>query len=129
MLTDSICKHGQLQNVEVQAFPGIDVPHLGYLISEGSCQVAFYDVIIVHVGTNNVHKHSIYQVNCISRHFYISWGFTIKKHLVMSAIIPRPFDFMKSQDKVIIINKNLNKIVNKLTNVKYVKTYRRFIVL
>ena len=45
----------------------------------------------------------------------------------MSAIIPRWCDFAISQQKVVLVNNMVKKLVLQSANCKFLRTYRRFI--
>ena len=89
----------------MQRFPGINISGLGYEIANRKCDIWSYNVIIIHVGTNDIHSRTIYQLYC----FYKSLLYQIRYHnfsakILMSAIIPRWCDFAISQQKVVLVN-------------------------
>ena len=128
LITDSICKWVAVKGLEVQKFPGASISGIGYYISEGICDVISYNVIIIHVGTNDIRLRSIHQITIFYKALLYQVRYLNKDALIiMSAILPRPVDFNFSQSKVVQVNRILAKLVSQTKNCSYIRTYRRFI--
>ena len=105
----------------MQLFPGADIWVIIYYIDAGIVKVN-YDIIIIHVGTNNVCNHKLADFN----YAYNVLITTVKRLanlnavIILSAIIPRPLD--KSGNFVKSVNCQLQSICQKRA-VKFVATY------
>ena len=124
-MCDSIAKHDK--TIRLQAFPGAHIWDIIYLLNCGRIQVN-YDIILIHVGTNNVDSFQIADFD-LAYNVLIS---TLKKLvrpntvIVMSAIIPRPVDFQNTCYFVTTVNRRLRNLCS-LRGVQFVATYKPFL--
>ena len=126
MICDSIFKHiKSLKRCTLQPFPGADIWDIIYYIDAGIVKVN-YDIIIIHVETNNVCNHKLADFN----YAYNVLITTVKRLanlnavIILSAIIPRPLD--NSGNFVKFVNFQLQSICQKRA-VKFVATYKPFL--
>lgn len=127
LVSDSICKHVKgLKGCTLQAYSGACISDIIYNIKNGVTIVNF-DVIIVHVGTNDIHtlnlsefSFRLHKLISLIRHFNFS------SKLIFSAILPRPVDYFHSKYLVISFNNELQRIC-KQRNVLFVATFRPFL--
>lgn len=75
-------------------FPGAKIEDEDYLIKSGSA-FANFDVVLIHVGTNNVNSSKLSDFEC----YYNQLIKTVKRYtklstqIILSAVIPRPLDY------------------------------------
>jgi Ni2+-binding GTPase involved in maturation of urease and hydrogenase len=109
----------------MQPFPGADIWDIIYYTDAGIVKVN-YDIIIIHVGTNNVCNHKLADFS----YAYNVLITTVKRLsnlnivIILSAIIPRPLD--NSANVVKSVNFQLQSICHKRA-VKFVTTYKPFL--
>ena len=94
-MCDSIAKHVKtIRRCHLQAFPGANIWDMINLLNCGTIQVN-YDIIMMHVGTNNVGIYEIADFDIGYNVLISTIEKLVKPHtvIVMSAIIPHLLDF------------------------------------
>jgi lysophospholipase L1-like esterase len=128
ILTDSIGKYvSQIPNTVVRPYPGITIDRMVRTISQCPDLISGYKKILLHVGTNNVNGMSVDQI----LDNYVCLVNKVKSinydaNIIVSAIIPRPVDFDRTDDKVKAINKRLQALCKQL-GVQFATTFRPFL--
>ncbi|XP_063424564.1 uncharacterized protein LOC134708169 [Mytilus trossulus] len=128
LVCDSIAKHVKtVRRCHLQAFPGANIWDMINLLNCGTIQVN-YDIILIHVGTNNVGTYEIADFDIGYNVLISTIEKLVKPHtvIVMSAIIPRLLDFQNTSYFVTTINSRLRSLCFK-RGVQFVATYKPFL--
>ncbi|XP_063439984.1 uncharacterized protein LOC134721138 isoform X2 [Mytilus trossulus] len=128
LVCDSIAKHVKtIRRCHLQAFPGANIWDMINLLNCGTIQVN-YDIILIHVGTNNVGTYEIADFDIGYNVLISTIEKLVKPHtvIVMSAIIPRLLDFQNTSYFVTTINSRLRSLCFK-RGVQFVATYKPFL--
>ena len=127
-MSDSICKHVKtLKNCRLQAFPGAGIVDIEYYINKGWIKLNF-DVIIIHIGTNDVCKFTIHEFDYWFNRLIsiVNSRRSLNSKVIFSAIIPRPLDYDETGYYVISVNSLLRRICQR-RDIQFVCTYRPFV--
>jgi lysophospholipase L1-like esterase len=112
----------------VQAFPGASIASLTQHVQYGKACVCGFDVVIFHVGTNDVANKSVDEMMSLYANLV---AVTRKKcktvKIVMSSILPRPVDLLQTKGKWIEINKKLKCYLCSRLHVQFVASYKAFL--
>jgi lysophospholipase L1-like esterase len=102
------------------------VGSLTHKVKSGKVIIKPYNVILVHVGTNNIHLNSI-QAFKSQYHHLLSTITNKNPHakLLLSAIIPRPVDHMSHGNVVKSCNLAISQLASQFKG-QYLKTFRPF---
>ncbi|XP_052062920.1 uncharacterized protein LOC127702665 [Mytilus californianus] len=128
LVCDFIAKHVKtIRRCHLQAFPGANIWDIINLLNCGTIQVN-YDIILVHVGTNNVGTYEVADFDIAYNVLISTIEKLVKPHtvIVMSAIIPRLLDFQNTCYFVTTINSRLRSLCFK-RGVQFVATYKPFL--
>ena len=120
---------GGIHGCTTQAFPGATIGRLSELVSSGRINLRLVDFVIIHVGTNNIS--SLQSVNTIMSYY----GDLIHKlksktsaKLVLTSILPRLVDHIKTVNKVNKVNSELRKLY-KRNNLLFCNSYNFFYII
>ena len=115
LISDSICKYSnKLYDTFVQAFPGATINSIIQKVQLGKIIVEKYNIIVLHVGTNNLMQQKPEEIIDQMNNLII----TIRRKnnnaaIVLSQIIHRPCDSEYSEESRILVNKALQKLARK----------------
>ena len=130
LICDSIGKHVKhVRNCSfhLQPYPGARIQDLTYFIDSGFVSLN-YDVIIIHVGTNNVNFCQLADFEF----YYNELVSVVKRYvkpctkIILSAIIPRLIDNESTGNFVTVVNKALKSLCIR-RNIDFVATYKPFL--
>ena len=111
IITDSIAKYVTVPNSEMVIIPGATIGQITSYISQRKRTLNLFDKIIVHVGTNDIHKFTEDQFRAAYCNLISLLKQTCPQSLVaMSAIIPRYVDYDKTFKKTVSVNSILSKL-------------------
>ena len=112
---------------EVQSYPGATVEKLTEYVENGIAVTAAYQYIIIHIGTNNIKSSTVEDMILAYKALLSSvWGYNPKADILLSAILPRPVDFLILGDKVKLFNTKISSLATE-TKCTFLKTYRPFL--
>jgi hypothetical protein len=111
-----------------QAFPGATIGRITELLFRGKINISNIDIVIIHVGTNNIS--SAQHVDTIISYY----GDLIHKvkyktnaHIVCTSILPRLCDHDKTVNKINKVNLELKKLCIR-KKIQYTNLYRSFFI-
>ena len=102
----------QIRHCDVIAFPGININWLANKIQHNNI-ILDKQFTIVHVGTNDIHSLKAEEIISCFRNLISVIRQKSHTEIVMSAIIPRPVDYISTGDKVIKVNSDLKRVCQK----------------
>ena len=139
IITDSIGKHvTRVKNAKLQALPGYTISRTADSIAFGNISVSGYKAILVHMGTNDIPpkkdrftgKQSIQPINHVVdayRHLVqVIRRYNAHCQIVVSAIIPRPVDFLVSAYRVQKVNEGLQQLCENKHKMIFNPTHKFF---
>lgn len=128
LIGSSIIKYVRyLPNTDVKSFPGTTVKRLTKAIDDLIAIVAGYRLIIILVGTNDLHSSTVQQfIIDYSKLLDIVKFYSQTSQIIVSGLIPRPCDFETHGQKLKQFNKNLEELCMG-RNIKFVKSFRPFL--
>lgn len=144
ILGDSIPKYiSDIEGVVLQSFPGATIAKLANRIDSRQVSLEGFDYVLVHVGTNDIDNYvnreppfrkQVTDVDHAFDNIISDYGNLIgiirkKKHnisILMSAILPRPKDHMKTDSLIRKVNGYLEKDMSKTSRITFLRSYKPF---
>lgn len=129
IVSDSIAKYVTgIEGVQLQSFSGDTISRLANRLSTGQVRLNKFDYVIFHVGTNDIARNAPFE------HIISDYGNLIgiarkikpKINIIMSAILPRPVDHIKTDPLIRRVNSHILKNMTKHMNIRFFRTYRPF---
>ena len=111
IVTDSIAKYVDIKNSVVLVRKGASLGEMATFILQNKASIVDSDIIIVHVGTNEINRTSVahYKAGYCNLICLLKREFSHSR-IAISAIIPRPVDHDKTGQKIVTINSELSKL-------------------
>ena len=112
----------------LQCFPGDRIAQIANKIDCGEANIAPYDYVLIHVGTNDIGSRASYQSILSDYGNLIGILRKKKRHIsiIISAIIPRPKDHFDTDPMIRRVNAHLQKVMSKDLNFKFICTNKPF---
>ena len=126
IISDSIAKHvDHIDFAEVWAYPGAHVHSLTAKIRHSLIPVGQFDILIFHVGTNDIHTLSPKDLLVEFSDLISATRELSHARIAISSILPRPVDFDLTGSKIKGINKEIEALC-KRRHLHFISSYRRF---
>lgn len=117
-----------IEGVLLQAFSGDTISRMANRLSRGQIILDNFDYVIFHVGTNDIARNASFD------HIISDYGNLIgitrkikpKIKIIISAILPRPVDHVKTDPLIRRVNSYILKNMTKHMNIRFFRTYRPF---
>lgn len=115
LIGDSIIKYvNGLNDTYVQAYPGANIQKIIGLMQQGYIDLAGYKIIIVHVGSNNLHSPNVNRMEIANLYNYllklIRRG-NPSAAIVLSEIVPRTYENENQVNQRMDINRIIEQVV------------------
>ena len=118
-----------IRGCTTQAFPGATIGRITELLSRGKINISNIDIVIIHVGTNNIS--SAQNVDTIISYYgdlIHKLKYKTNAHIVCTSILPRLCDPDKTVNKINKVNLELKKLCIR-KKIQYTNLYRSFFLL
>ena len=111
LISDSICKYSRtLHDTFVQAYPGANIKSIIFKIRIGKVRINDYKIIILHLGTNDLHSRNPDAIlNDMRTLFHLIRRKNPEGTIVLSQIIHRPIDLVLTEQDRLKVNKGYQK--------------------
>ncbi len=131
LISDSIGKHvSGVDELVVAPFPGRTIGGLSFEVTRNlklKHAIESADMVIVHAGTNDIHKLSVDEFPAVLNNLFASIHLvkpTVK--LLYSGILPRPVDFKETQFMVIRANNRIRQFC-KFRKYTFLRSFKPFV--
>jgi lysophospholipase L1-like esterase len=117
-----------IRGCTTQAFLGATIGRITELLSRGKINISNIDIVIIHVGTNNIS--SAQNVDTIISYYgdlIHKLKYKTNAHIVCTSILPRLCDHDKTVNKINKVNLELKKLCIR-KKIQYTNLYRSFLL-
>lgn len=127
IISDDSCEHvHSIIFAEIECVKGLCLDSLTQRIKKKQIDISGYTDIIVHVGGNDIHHLNIAEMMDGFAKLISAINSKTDAWLILSSIIPRPYDYEKNQRKIFVVNTELQEMCKK-TNCQYARTWKSFV--
>lgn len=126
VIGDSILHHfNPIKDCDIYSFSGAKIEDISDLITKFPSLVDQSSVILLHVGTNNIHKDMVLESLLVAYHSLILKirSFNTNAQILISSVLPRKRDFTSLGKNVILLNDLLDQY-SAGWGVYFVKSYK-----